>query len=403
MKKCILFVDDESNVLQGLKRMLRSQRHEWDMEFADSGEAALALLQEQAFDAVISDMRMPGMDGAQLLEEVKQLYPDSVRFVLSGHSDRELVMRSVGPSHQYLAKPCDPEVLKSALTEAFALRRLLATDSLRALVAGMTSLPSLPSIYCEVVEELQSEDASIQELGKLIEQDPGMVAKVLQLVNSAYFGIGRQISNPAEAASFLGMDVLKCLVLSEGVFSQFDDVVVQAVPLEKMKNRSLVVANAAREIARSAGADAKILDQAYLGGLLHDMGTLVMISNAPDDYMRAIDLARKEQIDMLDAELEVFGTTHAEVGAYMLGLWGIDDDVVAAVAYHHRPGNFPATGFCALTAVYVANACVRDDLESGDEPVFSEGDMEFLAGMGLAERLPEWQALCVPPEEEDAA
>ncbi|MGB5584428.1 MAG: response regulator [Gammaproteobacteria bacterium] len=400
--KRILFVDDESNILQGLKRMLRGQRKEWEMHFAESGKQALELMEHDHFDAIISDMRMPGMDGAELLSKVKEQHPNTVRFILSGHSDHELVMRSVGPSHQYLSKPCEPEVLKSTLADAFALRELLASESIRTLVAGMSSLPSLPTIYTAVVEQLQSEDASIHSIGNLIEQDPGMTAKVLQLVNSAYFGLGRHISSPSEAASFLGLDVIKGLVLSESVFSQFDEEVVKSASLEAIRSRCLHVATSARKIAKAECASDVVCDQAYLGGLLHDMGILVLASKSPDEYVRASELARQKDMDLYTAEKQVFGTTHAEIGAYMLGLWGIDDDVVASVAYHHKPSNLPNEKFSALTAVYVASTCVSGNTAPSDQSPFTNEDIAYLESIGLANRLPVWQELCLEPEEDAA-
>lgn len=402
MKKRILFVDDEPNILQGLKRMLRQQRHEWDMAFAEGGVQALELLAEQPYDAVVTDMRMPGMDGAQLLNEVKSRYPDIVRFVLSGHSGQELVMRSVGPSHQYMAKPCEPELLKSSLAGAFALRKLLASGDLRAIITNMTSLPSLPGIYAEVVEELQSEEVSLNSVGKLIEQDPGMTSKVLQLVNSAYFGIGRDVTSPAEAANFLGLDVLKSLVLAEGVFSQFDPEVVKALSLDAVKNRSQQVARCARAIAKAEGVDSKIVDQAFLAGLLHEMGTMVLAANSPDDYLRARNLARQDDMGILLAEKQVFNTTHAEIGAYVLGLWGIDDDVVTAIAYHHDPAGFPDVRFSALTAVYVADTCLSAKKDFSEQAMFSDEGMKYLDQIGVLERIPDWQKLCREPEEEVA-
>lgn len=402
MKKKILFVDDEPNILSGLKRMLRSQRNEWDMQFAEGGKAALEVMANESFDAVISDMRMPGMDGAQLLEEVKKLHPESVRFVLSGHSDQELVMRSVGPSHQYLSKPCEPDILVSTLADAFALREVLASDSLRTLVAGMTSLPSLPTVYTALVEKMQDEEASIKEVGAIVEQDPAISAKILQLVNSAYFGLGRSVSSPAEAANFLGMDVIKGLVMSEGVFSQFDPDTVKSLSLDKQRHTSLLVSSIARKIARDEDASQVEVDQAYLGGLLHDIGTLVLASNATAEFTRARDMAKEQDITICEAELAVFGTTHAEVGAYMLGLWGIDDTVVSAVAYHHHPENSPGTTFSPLTAVYAA--CTGIDNVSSEVPLdLSEViNTEYLEKIGMSDRIPVWQALCAEPQEDAA-
>jgi len=396
MKKLVLFVDDEPNILQGLKRMLRSQRHEWDMVFAESGKEALQILEQRQFDAVVSDMRMPGMDGAELLDEVKSLYPNTIRFVLSGHSDQELIMKSIGPSHQYLAKPCEPELLKNRLTGAFILHKLLVSDEIRAVVAGMTSLPCLPNVYREVVEELQSADASIKAVGNLIEQDPGMATKVLQLVNSAYFGIGRQLTSPAEAANYIGLNILKSLILSEGVFSQFDPAVVKSFSLDVVKNKSLIVAQSARQIAKSEDANEVVSDQAFLAGLLHDMGSLVLAANFPNDYLLAREIVNKNELDIWEAEKQIFGTTHAEVGAYLLGLWGISDDVVAAVAYHHKPECYPTSEFSALTAVYVASTCV------GSSQQMTENGLVYLQSIGLVDHIPSWQAICKPPEDEVA-
>jgi len=113
-KKRVLFVDDEPRILDGRRRMLRSMRHEWKMSFAETGQEALAILANQPFDVVVVDMRMPGMDGVQLLSEVRKRH-QIIRIVLSGTADREAILRAVGLAHQYLSKPCDAETLKSVL------------------------------------------------------------------------------------------------------------------------------------------------------------------------------------------------------------------------------------------------------------------------------------------------
>ena len=402
MKKRILFVDDEQNILQGLKRMLRTERNEWDMAFAEGGKQALELLEQESFDAVVSDMRMPGMDGAHLLEHVKSLYPEMVRFILSGHSDRELVMRSIGPSHQYLAKPCEPQILKDCLNDAFALHELLSTDTIRTIVTSLTALPCLPNIYQAVVEELQSEDASINSVGKLVEQDIGMSTKILQLVNSAYFGISRQITGPGEAANFLGLDVLKSLVLSEGVFSQFDAEALKLLSIDAMKSRSLKIANSARAICKAEKTDKVIADQAYLAGLMFEIGSLVLASNLPEEYRGVCDLVKQDNIDIWQAEERVFGTNYAQIGAYILGLWGIDNDVVAAIAYQHHPLDIPDKKFSALTALVVARS-VNSLADSDDTSAIDEDVLSYIDVVGLTERIPVWLEICKPSEEEDAA
>ena len=105
-KTRILFVDDEPLVLQGLQRMLRPMRNEWEMAFVESGRRALEEMATLPFQVVVSDMRMPGMNGAQFLSHVQELYPRTVRLILSGHADKDLIMKCVGTAHQFLAKPC---------------------------------------------------------------------------------------------------------------------------------------------------------------------------------------------------------------------------------------------------------------------------------------------------------
>ena len=156
MKSKILFVDDEENVIHGLKRMLRTMRHEWDMGFAMSGQGALDILDGEPYDVLVTDMRMPAMSGTQLLNEVMNRYPHMVRIVLSGNADQEMILKSVRSAHQYLSKPCSPEILKSTVARAHALRGVLADDSLKGLVSGIETLPSLPSLYVEIMEALQS-------------------------------------------------------------------------------------------------------------------------------------------------------------------------------------------------------------------------------------------------------
>ncbi len=391
MKRRVLFVDDDPNVLQGLRRMLRPMRHEWEMAFADGGPAALALLAETTFDVIVSDMRMPGMDGAELLARVKRDYPQVVRIVLSGHSERESIMRSVDTAHQYLAKPCDADNLKAVIARACRLRDMLRTASLRSLVTRLDTIPSLPQTYNEIVEELESPDASVQSVGRIIARDVGMTAKVLQLVNSAFFGLRCHVSDPAQAASLLGVDTLKSLVLSVHIFSQLDCTRVPEFCIETLWNHSVMVGALAKRIAADQSQSRELCDHALLAGLVHDAGKLVLAANLPDQYTQALEQAHAEHLTLELAERHQFDTSHAEVGAYLLGLWGLPDPIVEAVAFHHHPG-LGATAFAPLTAVHAANAlasrlspCCRDCI--------AEPDQDYLAAIGLGSRWPRWNEL----------
>lgn len=393
--KHILFVDDEKSVLNGLKRSLRGQRKEWQMEFAESGQEALQLLREHSFDAVVSDMRMPGMDGNQLLNQVTSDYPEIIRFILSGHSDEDMILKSAGSAHQFLAKPCTPEHLKNRLTRAFVLKDYLGEGRLQAFVSGLDSLPSIPTIYNEVLTKLQSPEVSLREIGEVVGRDPAMTAKILQLVNSAFFGLGRRVSNVGEAATLIGIEALKTLVLSVGIFSQFDSKKINDpdFSLEALWNHCMAVAAGAERIAKAEKAGKEVIDESFLAGMLHDIGILIMEQNFSMEHAKARALSAEQGISLCRAEREVFGTSHCAVGAYLLGLWGLADPVVEAVAFHHEPSLIRRQGFSPLAAVHVANMLDQTEMPEGMQVDCRTGDDLFLTDSGLLDRVEQWREL----------
>ncbi len=395
MKK-ILFVDDETKILDGLRRLLRPMRKEWDMAFVSSGGEALETLAGDRFDVIISDMRMPGMDGATLLKTVMQQYPQLVRIVLSGQSSEEAAMRSVGVAHQFLAKPCDAEKLKQTIDRAFSLRGVLGNESLKEVLSQTKTLPSLPALYVEVTEELQYPDASVRRIGEIISKDPGMTAKVLQLVNSAFFGLSRQVSSPVEAASLLGTESLRSLVLSVGIFSEFKGTKTPGFDLDALLAHSTRAGGLAKKIAVAEKAPRGAVDDAMMAGVLHDIGKLPLVQNFPESYCEVLDIAEKRNITHCDAEREVLGATHAEVGAYLLGLWGLPDSILEAVAFHHCPRNSGhGAAFSPLTAVHVADVLEHEFRETGDAVPRTTGvDLDYLAGLNLSGRVPAWRDMC---------
>jgi HD-like signal output (HDOD) protein len=388
--KHILFVDDEPMVLDGLRRMLRPMRYEWQMDFVGSGDSALKHLALNSCDVLISDMRMPGMNGAQLLNEVKLNYPQVIRVALSGHAEIELIMQSVRSAHQYLAKPCDADTIKSTIVRACALHALMNDDELKRLISRLNSVPSLPALYAEIMDELQSPKASIRSIGGIIAKDVGMTAKILQLVNSAFFGLVRHVSSPSEAAVFLGLDVIRGLVLSVEIFSVFENDGRSAVDMAVLWQHSAEVGILAKQIAVLEGQDSKCCDYALMAGMLHDVGKLVLVANLPDDYVRAMSLAEQKNTSEWQAEQDVLGRTHMEIGAYLLGIWGLPNPIVEAVAYHHYPRRCAATEFGPLAAVHIADALLHA-LEVGEDGQPSSYlDMDYLSQIGLVERLPLW-------------
>lgn len=379
--------------MQGLQRMLHSMRSEWDLEYANSAFEALRKLEKSDFHVVVSDMRMPKMDGAEFLSLVKTKYPKVIRFILSGHSDKELIMKSIGATHQYLTKPCDAETLKNTLTRALTLRNLLGDDHLKGLVSHLKTLPSLPTLYLQLLKELQSPDTTMTRVGEIISKDVGMTAKILQLVNSSFFGLSRHVSTPEHAAKLLGAEIIKAVVLTVQIFSKFENALQSGLQLEKLINHSIAVGALAQKIALGEGLDSKLSDNAFIAGILHDAGKLILAENLPEKYNKAMALARFKKISVIDAEREIFGVTHAEVGAYLIGLWGLPDNIVEALAFHHRPTTCLDAAFNPLTAVHAANAIYYEMNPEHNDGTASELDMEYLQTLGLQNRLPIWREL----------
>jgi HD-like signal output (HDOD) protein len=355
MRKQILFVDNSPKILDSLRRMLSNQREEWDLFFAGSGNEALRLLSKKNIDVVVSDMRMPGMDGICLLKEIRSRFPHIVRIALSGQMEEAMILQASRVVHQFLAKPCDPELLKLTIYRTCKLRDILSNSRLRQLVSELETIPSLPSLYLEISAELESEDASMEKISHIIGRDVGMTTKILQLVNSAFFGLNQRITSLSQAVKLLGLNTIKSLVLSVQVFGQFSSEAVKRFSLNTLMKHSLSTGLIAAAIAKEETRKIQVAEDAFLGGMLHDLGKLILAHNLPQCYELVLDTAKTGDIPFYQAEQQSYGVTHADIGASLMLLWGMDDSIVEAVALHHDPSFCIAKTFCPLTAVYAAN------------------------------------------------
>jgi HD-like signal output (HDOD) protein/ActR/RegA family two-component response regulator len=393
VRKKILFVDDDSNVLDGIRRMLRDKAKEWDLHFRQSGADALALAATELIDVIVADLRMPGMDGAHLLREIMLKHPRTVRIILSGQSDQDAIFSTVGTSHQFLSKPCDASALRTTIGRALALRDLLGDEKLKIVLGALGTLPSLPALYAEVVDELRSPEASILRVGDIIARDVGMTARVLQLVNSAYFCLPQRITNPAHAAALLGIETIKTLVLTVGVFTQFKEAKGSGLSIEAALADCFEVAALAADIARSEGVAKEVVEASFRGGMLRDVGNLVLACKCPEQYAAALAHARKQQVSQIEAERRLFSTSHAEVGGYLLGLWGLPNPIVEAVAFHHSPAFCPTGGFAPVIAVHVADALVSRRRALPGGVAANDVNESHLETIGLGGRLAAWREL----------
>jgi putative nucleotidyltransferase with HDIG domain len=390
-KTRILFVDDQQDLLNLYSMIMESVSDKMAPAFANSGAAALAKMQQQTFDIVVSDMEMPGMNGPRLLQEIARLYPQTIRLILSGYDDEEWVYQCVGTSHQYLAKPFSLETLYSTLERVRALQRCFNHGPLRALVAKIGSLPGMPAIYFRMLELLRNPETSLEDIGKLVASDPNLTANLLKLVNSAYFGTPQKISSAYDAVMCLGLSRLRSLVLAMKILNAFDTQQVQELPLEQIWQHSLLTGTLARKIAQLEDGGRAVAEESFTAGILHDVGKLIFSAHFPQEYGEVLRRGAGNCRLMLETETQMLGATHAEVGAYLLGVWGLPTSLVESVAYHHEPWPTMGTRFCALTAVHVANCLIHEisPVSSSNPP--SALNMDYLTQLGLANHVPRWR------------
>jgi HD-like signal output (HDOD) protein len=392
-KRRILFVDDDPNILSGIRRVLRPLREDFDLQFAESGREALEMMERDEFAAVVSDMRMPGMDGAALLKMVQSLYPCTIRIMLTGQADEDSILRTVGVVHQFLEKPSDPELLKSVLVRANVLHTLIADEKLKEIISSIESLPSLPDVYDRLQRALVRSDASVADVAAIIEEDMAMSAKVLQLVNSAFFGLFQRVESPARAVGLLGLETIKGIVLGMQIFSEMKSE-SKLFSLNKLWAHSMAVGACAKKIALAESNEKEIIDHSFIAGILHDVGKLVFASKMSESYDRVVKLARQQEVSLYDAEKEVLHAGHDAAGAYLIGLWGLPGPVVEAIGFHHRIIEYPDNSFNPALAVHAANALYYELRPKEIIGAASPLDYEYLGKLGLADKIDGWRKIC---------
>jgi HD-like signal output (HDOD) protein len=391
--KRVLFVDDEGKALEDLKIMLQVQEFPWEAAYASSGKSALDLMAEKPFDVIVSDIRMPEMDGAALLKIVCERFPGAVRIVVCSQEEMNGALRAVPVAHQFLLKPCDPHMLRVSVERATSLSDVLSNKMLASIVGSVKDLPVLPRTFMALREKLADPNASVKEVVKLVEQDISIAAKILQLVNSAFFGLPREISTMNTAVSYLGIDMLQNLVLSAEVFRVFENAAkLPGFSFEELHEHSQLTA----KIASHIPVPAAVHSAAVVAGLLHDVGKLVLATRSPKHFARALEGAAEEKRPLFAVEQELMGVSHAEVGAYLLGIWGLPCPVVEAVAHHHHPERVPQDTLDAVAVVHVANYLAHENpvrpRAEGDSDSYSylKPDPEYLENLGLTDQISAW-------------
>lgn len=386
----VLFVDDEPNVLEGLKRTLRSQRDTWQMAFAVGADAAIQLLGEGPYDVVVTDMRMPGSDGATLLRTVCDCCPGAGRIILSGYTDLEASVRAAPVAHQFLLKPCDPVALRRAIELQVAMHDRFAAEWAAALVGSLRALPVAPRPYMVLCEAVRN-GSPVDRLAELVAHDVGISAKVLQLANSAFFGRPRDVADVPSSVNYLGANILGLLALTPNaeIFRRVEpEPTIAGFRIEAFERHCRLTGAIAARLSVHGRPPQTLL----LAGLLHDIGKLILVDRDPDRLGRATDVARDSGRPLHVVETELFGLSHAELGAYLLGLWGLPQPILEAVAHHHDPQRAGPDVRDISAAIHVADALAHDASSSAVPGRMGIDEAAFDA-LGGAGQLQAWQRM----------
>jgi HD-like signal output (HDOD) protein/ActR/RegA family two-component response regulator len=384
--KNIVFVDDERELLDGLRARLYKHRHDWNMQFLVSGDEAIAAFEKQPVDLIVSDVRMPGMDGGQLLTVVKQRWPDTIRIIVSGYSDPVQAVRLTSLAHQYVAKPCDGQQLENIIERCFNLRDLLSEEPLRKMVGRIGQLPAMPKTYGRLQAALSQPAVTAAQIGDIVNADAALASKVLQITNSAFFRLRKPMVRIKDAVTYLGFATIRNLVLSAEIVSQWSTPqALSAIDPEQLQKHAQFAAAACKSLAGGRATP----DDAWLAGLLHDIGYWVLIQECPNELAQAIELSRSQHLPLFECERQTTGATHAQIGAYLLGLWGLPYAIVEAVALHHTPLAVTPHGYDLLGALAVSHALLESQnahaLFGADTPDHGTAqpgvDAAYLAGV----------------------
>ncbi len=331
----ILFVDDEVNILQALKRMLHTYRQEWEMTFCSNSEDALRLLREQPYDVLVTDIRMPHVDGSRLLFESFLYQPETMRCVLSGYADRDQAIKVAGTAHQFLSKPCTKDAIECMVQRAQQSSERLPPGEVRRAVARISAVPCRPTVLRELNRELQLEQPNLEVVASLIASDIGMSAKIMQLVASSFFGRCTAVFCPREAVALLGVELIAGLLSEMGIFTPLL-VEKEILDIEALCESSMQEAHAARDASFAVDLNERTASIACISTYLRSVGTIVLAHLFSDQYRQVKQLVAQHGLETEQAEQRILGTTSSNVGGYLLAIWGFPQHVVDAVG-----GNLP--------------------------------------------------------------
>ena len=388
MEIAILLVGSGPRSVVESSEVLEGASGKWLLRSAATGREALDLIGREPVAAVVADLRLPDQKGTELLDAVMRVYPGVHRLLLADLGDASCV----GVAHQFLAAPLDAKSLLAALGRSLQIERYFPDALVRRLCNCLPKPPSLPYSYLQLVRELERRGCSMESVSQIISQDEAVTTMFLRMVNSVAMGLQRPVSSVAEAMLFLGLETAKSVVVLAHVFSSVDAGPGGAV--EELWPHALAVGRLARGIARAEKASMELREECNAAGLLHDFAKFLLAAHRPVDYGKVIACQKERHLTSTEAEMEVFGVTHAELGGWIGALWGLPVPLVEAITRHHAPAKMQSSGLSPLTAVHAANVLVHEQEAGGGPGKVRRFDQDYLVSIGLANRVGLWRQLC---------
>jgi len=381
MKRGIIFVDDEKNILDGLRRSLRRLRRDWNMEFANNGEEALDKLSRGSFDVIVTDMRMPGMDGAELLSRVHERYPQMLRIVLSGQCEEEATIRAVKDAHFFLSKPCNVEELQEILNDCFDFISSVGSEEAKNLALGLRKVPILSSTINSIKELVEAGEEDTGKYGDLVVTDPPLAGKLLNLVHSQFFVTAEKPFSVRKAVELITVRIIGVLIGEYELFNVIDENTPGIDLIKETYNTSVV---ASRIATRLSEMEALSEDQSiivYKSTLFSDIGIPLLILSKGTEYVEVFGDSGRVSISAV--EKERFGFSHDEVGALLLCSWGFPKEVVEFVKSHHSFGG--QDSHSKLDGVACAGVYLAYGLREGDPSKYmSSSIVNYITSCGLS-------------------
>ncbi|ACS80920.1 response regulator [Maridesulfovibrio salexigens] len=399
--KNILFIDNDKDQLRKLDKQLSALKKRWQVDYASNKDETMAQLRTRPYDIIAMELHVDGFEGEELLDEIKYRQPGSIRFIISESVDSENYIRFVKYAHQFITKPYLQSELIGKIKKSLRLKHVFLNERASKGIASIEELPSMPELFLKLERELNKEDVIISNIGKMIAEDMSMTAGLLKLVNSPFFGLYSKVTKPEQAVTLLGLDNLKGLVLGIHLFNSTKGAKID-FSIEELGKHCQYTALMARAIIKAEGGSNEQAEHTFLAGFLHDIGKLVLATSYPDEYRTILSIVRETNTPVPEAEKDILGFTHAEVGAYLLAIWGFDEDVVEAIYCHHSPQRLGSVDLSPAVAIHVANSFDHELRVKNSEYAPHLLSADWLEQNEFGSKLPEWLQICAETMEEEA-